>query len=140
METYVPSEPLPGILGAVSSTGELDGIQAWKKGLKDKEKEKEEKDKSESALPTPSTKEKETLPSATGPGLDEIQLFRLMMQKEQGKKDPEPTTGPSSETALASTSNYSGGCLPFIIVASLPLYLPQRLQTSSGLICPVPPR
>ena len=40
METYVP-DASGGILGGRTADGEMDSIQAWKKGMK----EKEEKDK-----------------------------------------------------------------------------------------------
>ena len=75
MDTYVPSEPLPGILGGKSGDGELDGIQAWKKGMKDKEKQDREK---ASADQTANGKSNESqAPTAGAQQLDEIQLFRL---------------------------------------------------------------
>ncbi|KIY45414.1 hypothetical protein FISHEDRAFT_61140 [Fistulina hepatica ATCC 64428] len=37
MDTYVPTTPTAGILGGQAADGELDGIQAWKKDMKDKE-------------------------------------------------------------------------------------------------------
>lgn len=90
METYVPSEPLSGILGG-APTGELDGIQAWKKGMKDKEKEKDEKEvvnRSMNEGNALTNDEKSTREDGQpAQPMDEIQLFRLMMQK--AKEVPE---------------------------------------------------
>jgi zinc finger CCCH domain-containing protein 13 len=97
METYVPSTPGGGILGGRSADGELDGIQAWKKGLKEKEKKEKEKEKeaeqsSESAnQPVTSISETTTNESASTAvaenPMDEIQLFKLIMKREAAKKD-----------------------------------------------------
>lgn len=86
MDTYVPNESTQGILGGHNSTGELDGIQAWKKELK----EKESKGK-EAALPPskPTTIEKTSHPAALperSEAMDEIQLFKLLMKQEEEKK------------------------------------------------------
>ena len=41
MDTYIPPATSgTGILGGKGADGELDGIQAWKKGMKEKEKKK----------------------------------------------------------------------------------------------------
>ncbi|KAH9486768.1 hypothetical protein JR316_0000833 [Psilocybe cubensis] len=86
MDTYVPNEATQGILGGHSSTGELDGIQAWKKGLK----EKESKEKEASLPPSKSTTVDKASQPATLPGrseaMDEIQLFKLLMKQEEEKK------------------------------------------------------
>ncbi|KAH6917222.1 hypothetical protein BKA70DRAFT_1251668 [Coprinopsis sp. MPI-PUGE-AT-0042] len=82
MDSSVPSEPLPGILGGKASNGELDGIQAWKKGMKDKEKQEKEKAVADTSPPEQAAESQHT---SSAPQMDEIQLFRLMMQKEQGK-------------------------------------------------------
>ncbi|KDR85159.1 hypothetical protein GALMADRAFT_233820 [Galerina marginata CBS 339.88] len=88
MDTYVPSDTSPGILGGQSSTGELDGIQAWKKGMK--EKEEKEKDSGVPDSSKDSGIEKEVssiLPeTAERPPMDEIQIFKLLMKKEEEKK------------------------------------------------------
>lgn len=89
METYVPSSPGAGILGGKGADGELDGIQAWKKGMK--EREKKDKD----IETPPEARRKSTTPpevretaAPTGePPLDEIQMFKLMMKKEAAKKE-----------------------------------------------------
>lgn len=109
METYVPSEPLVGILGGVASTGELDGIQAWKKGMKDKEREKEKDEKEgtgrsardaskTTALEKPTREETEVAQP-----MDEIQLFRLMMQKAK-EKPAADGTAPSETIAMLSST------------------------------------
>lgn len=99
MDSSVPSEPLPGILGGKASNGELDGIQAWKKGMKDKEKQ-------ENAVvdTPPPEKVAETQPTGNAPQMDEIQLFRLMMQKEQGKLGADQSTDTSSQPKPADGS------------------------------------
>ncbi|KAF9569730.1 hypothetical protein CPC08DRAFT_812711 [Agrocybe pediades] len=81
MDTYVP-ETTTGILGGQNLTGELDGIQAWKKELKEKEKEAKEKDApkdSESVTLQPSVPDK--------PPMDEIQMFKMMMKQEEMKRN-----------------------------------------------------
>ncbi|KAL1748888.1 hypothetical protein HDZ31DRAFT_71234 [Schizophyllum fasciatum] len=92
MDTYVPpASSGAGILGGKGADGELDGIQAWKKGMK----EKEMKEKNASAASEPSSAT--AAPSSGGGGgLDEIQLFRMMMKKEDDKKK---TDNPSAEAS-----------------------------------------
>ncbi|KAF9016249.1 hypothetical protein BDZ89DRAFT_409322 [Hymenopellis radicata] len=61
-----------GILGGKGADGELDGIQAWKQGMKEKERAAAEAT--------------EVAPKATSEKpLDEIQLFKIMMKHEQQK-------------------------------------------------------
>ncbi|KAL5519113.1 hypothetical protein ACEPAH_796 [Sanghuangporus vaninii] len=91
METYVPPvSSSSGILGGKGGDGELDSIQAWKKDMK----EREMKAKGlvpETSAPTVSSNESAVeeakpsqAPSVQPEGqLDEIQLFKLMMKKEQ---------------------------------------------------------
>ncbi|TBU64975.1 hypothetical protein BD310DRAFT_913781 [Dichomitus squalens] len=94
METYVPTTPGGGILGGKGAEGELDGIQAFKKGMKEKErKEKgdisdtaqaseanDSLDRQQTSLTTPASANAET-------PMDEIQLFKLMMKREAEKKE-----------------------------------------------------
>ena len=87
METYIPNDLTTGILGGKIADGELDGIQAWKKELK----EKGRKDK----LPTSTVDNAEGIDAVnsknldgTEKQLDEIQLFKLMMKREAEKKTP----------------------------------------------------
>lgn len=85
METYVPNDAHAGILGGQSAEGELDSIQAWKKGMK----EKEEKDKQSAAVVT------KEAPGSTGGTsdnpMDEIQLFKMLMKREAGNREGGPT-------------------------------------------------
>lgn len=94
METYVPTTTT-GILGGKSSTGELDGIQAWKKGLKEKELALQEKDTASDVNP-------QTGQDTTEKSLDEIQLFKLMMKREEEKKISSPTPDSGSESKSAA--------------------------------------
>lgn len=102
MDTYIPPPTGAGILGSKGAAGELDGIQAWKKGMK----EKELKDKAT----LPDTKgESETDQSSnveksesTTKQLDEIQLFRLLMKREEEKKQTDNPDAPSTEPSLAA--------------------------------------
>lgn len=86
MDTYIPSDSTPGILGGAAAGGELDGIQAWKKGMK----EKETKEKEAPILQAPP---ETTVPpvarvetSAERPAMDEIQLFKMLMKQEEKKR------------------------------------------------------
>lgn len=80
METYVP-DTSGGILGGKTADGEMDSIQAWKKGMK----EKEEKDRAAAAKdPSPGPQ-----PDTAGQDesqMDEIQLLKLMIKRETDKK------------------------------------------------------
>lgn len=92
METYIP-DASGGILGGKTADGEMDSIQAWKKGMK----EKEEKDKAATAK-DPHTDSQQVTPGHAEPQVDEIQLFKMLMIRdeagkkgEQGASDPVPT-------------------------------------------------
>ncbi|KAI0793417.1 hypothetical protein C8Q75DRAFT_750127 [Abortiporus biennis] len=104
MDDYVPSATSGGILGGKGGQGELDGIQAWKKGMK----EREQKDKDHSSSETheePSTELGEV--QATGKSesqLDEIQLFKLMMKREADKKVNSPPTNTLTNIEVSSSS------------------------------------
>lgn len=93
METYVPT-PGGGILGGQGDDGELDGIQAWKKGMKEREKKgKEAEVPTDSAQKVDAAQDKRRASPAAG-GLDEIQMFKLLM-KEAAKPDEGSPTQPS---------------------------------------------
>lgn len=80
METYIP-DASGGILGGKTTDGEMDSIQAWKKGMK----EKEERDKAAATKDLPSNPQ----PDTAGPAesqMDEIQLLRMMIKREADKK------------------------------------------------------
>ncbi|KAJ3567363.1 hypothetical protein NP233_g6418 [Leucocoprinus birnbaumii] len=81
METYVPTSS-SGILGGKSADGELDGIQAWKKGLKEKELQSK-------SLEVSSESDASASQAAEEKALDEIQLFKLLMKREEEKKKSE---------------------------------------------------
>jgi hypothetical protein len=83
MDTYIPSDSSSGILGGKVANGELDGIQAWKKGMK--AKEQRDKDSSDNKDVLTAT----TDPDGSEQHLDEIQQFRLMMKREEEKKKKE---------------------------------------------------
>jgi zinc finger CCCH domain-containing protein 13 len=98
METYIPSDSHAGILGGQSADGELDSIQAWKKGMK----EKEEKDKqvvvSEAKdILDPS----QSVSHEQENQMDEIQLFKMLIKREAEKKEGDKQ--PSSVTSSGDT-------------------------------------
>ena len=110
MDTYIPNASSAGILGGKGDDGELDGIQTWKKGMK----EKEQRDKGTSHVKEdaggyrPSGSEKPKVPEKP---LDEIQLFRLLMKKEEEKKmtdqpivvkqdDARPLASPATDSTV----------------------------------------
>ncbi|KAF7306671.1 hypothetical protein MIND_00458700 [Mycena indigotica] len=94
MDTYIPeSSGSTGILGGKAPNGELDGIQAWKKGIKEKEK-------AAASAPTPKKQSAEPVEKP----MDEIQLFRMMMKREEEKKlaegsSPDPSAAPKEVVA-----------------------------------------
>ncbi|GBE78384.1 hypothetical protein SCP_0112690 [Sparassis crispa] len=107
METYIPSTSGGGILGGKPVDGELDGIQAWKKGMKEKErKEKELQSNADTTThKTVTDPSGDSTPPISNPienQLDEIQLFKLMMKREAEKKEDKPTV-------TQNNSNSPGG-------------------------------
>ena len=107
METYIPSTHGSGILGGKGADGELDGIQAWKKGMKEKErKEKGDASDTAKALETNGASEPQPISPATATtseiAMDEIQLFKLMMKREAEKKEDKVQNGLSNR-ALAES-------------------------------------
>ncbi|KAK2461788.1 hypothetical protein APHAL10511_006251 [Amanita phalloides] len=114
MDAYIPNGPSFGILGGKGSDGELDGIQVWKKGMKEKEMREKEKEQGplsaagqgESNIDSTTDKV-----DATEKQLDEIQLFKLLMKREEEKKK----TDLSSSIAPAPVNfalNVPNGKLP----------------------------
>ncbi|KAI0824257.1 hypothetical protein BC628DRAFT_455332 [Trametes gibbosa] len=102
METYVPTTPGGGILGGQTVDGELDGIQAWKRGMK----EKERKEKGGEANVDGGKQPSEHAPSSDGQ-MDEIQLFKLMMKRESEKKDGDKPQSSPPEFGPPGLSNSS---------------------------------
>ena len=83
MDTYIPNPSNGNILGSQGVGGELDGIQAWKKGMKEKELKAAISENSSAQSRQPVTNDQ----------LDEIQLFRLLMKREEEKKKSDKTDG-----------------------------------------------
>lgn len=105
MDTYVPGDSSPGILGGHGLSGELDGIQAFKKEQKDKEL----KDKAANLSALPVTQDLEETSSSVlhvdmkQEPLDEIQLFKRMMLKDQ--QNPNPNTFPNQHETHSSSKD-----------------------------------
>ncbi|KAF8559241.1 hypothetical protein OG21DRAFT_1503146 [Imleria badia] len=100
MDTYIPSNGSGGVIGGHRS-GELDGIQAFRK-------EMQQKDKSTSPVVASlavSQSQASSPTQAPENQLDEIQLFRLMMKREEEKKKSDspvpPAVHPFAESASA---------------------------------------
>jgi hypothetical protein len=104
MDTYIPGDSGAGILGG---EGELDGIQAFKKGMRAKE-QKDAPSSPDDAREAIADRLSGSLKSEVAPStglssdkpLDEIQLFKLMMKKEQDQKAPEKLQVPAPEPIL----------------------------------------
>ena len=105
MDTYVPSDSSPAILGGHRLSGELDGIQAYKKEQKDKEL----KDKAANlSAPLVAQGLEETSLSILHADmkqepLDEIQLFKRMMLKDQ--RNPNPNLFPNQHEIHPSSKD-----------------------------------
>jgi len=105
MDTYIPSDPGAGILGGKADNGELDGIQAWKLGMKEKERQERESELLRSSGDTEhSGRAKVTETQAvppTEPPLDEIQLIKLMIKREEEKNKAASFKSPVNDPAVA---------------------------------------
>ncbi|KAI0033440.1 hypothetical protein K488DRAFT_84967 [Vararia minispora EC-137] len=116
METYIPTTPSGGILGARPEGG-MDSIQAWKRGMK--EKEEKEKAEAEQASEASRPKDEGIRPSTdiqagsplAAEGLDEIQLFKMMMKREQ-EKAASDAPGNSSGALAPETPGPDAGSPP----------------------------
>ncbi|KAG6878422.1 hypothetical protein C0993_007023 [Termitomyces sp. T159_Od127] len=102
MDTYVPPSFSGGILGGKAGDGELDGIQAWKKERKEKEM-KDKVDIKSAKGKTSTTQESVQNLDSNGTALDEIQLFRLLMKREEEKKRVDTTEDVSQSGTEYST-------------------------------------
>ena len=99
MDAYIPSGPGRGILGTKAGEGEIDGIQAFKKGMKAKE-QKDAPTSEDSRNPEEFEKPESGVATVSQPSenaLDEIQLFKLMMKKEQSLKTLDASQGTVAE-------------------------------------------
>ena len=105
MDTYIPSESGVGILGGKAENGELDGIQAWKLGMKEKERKERESEVSRSSGDAEHAGGTQVMDSQavppTEPQLDEIQLFKLMIKREEEKNKAASIKGPMNDPAVA---------------------------------------
>jgi len=99
-----PSDPGAGILVVKLITG-LDGIQAWKLGMKEKERQERESELLRSSGDTEhSGRAKVTETQAvppTEPPLDEIQLIKLMIKREEEKNKAASFKSPVNDPAVA---------------------------------------
>ncbi len=117
MDTYIPSDSGAGILGGKAENGELDGIQAWKLGMKEKERKERESEalRSNSDIECPGSAKATEIPATppTEPPLDEIQLFKLMIKREEEKNNAASLKGPVNDPAVAyiGPGSDSGECL-----------------------------
>jgi zinc finger CCCH domain-containing protein 13 len=105
MDTYIPNESGVGIFGGQAENGELDGIQAWKLGMKEKERKERESDVSRSSSDAEHASgaqimDSQAVPPAD-PQLDEIQLFKLMIKREEEKNKAASLKGPMNDPAVA---------------------------------------
>ncbi|KAI0778094.1 hypothetical protein BD413DRAFT_683932 [Trametes elegans] len=97
METYIPPTSGGGILGGKTADGELDGIQAWKKGMKEKERKEKGGDAgADNGKNSNTNGASEQQPAGAG-GMDEIQLFKMMMKREAEKKENEKSQNGQSD-------------------------------------------
>ncbi|KIK71190.1 hypothetical protein GYMLUDRAFT_33330 [Collybiopsis luxurians FD-317 M1] len=112
MDTYIPPPSSSGILGGQGSEGELDGIQAWKKNMKEKEQKANKTVTPAPAIET-STPSK---PAEVEESLDEIQRFKKMMEVAQ-KQSPDPSIivgpilGPTDTSKPASSRENDSGMI-----------------------------
>ncbi|KAG6850829.1 hypothetical protein H0H93_008132 [Arthromyces matolae] len=137
MDTYIPSSS-SGILGAKAVDGELDGIQAWKREKKEKEM-KEQADISKGGAN--GTQETPNKLDADVPALDEIQIFRLLMKREEEKKkvdtldDAHPTPQDSSSFNLGLSSSATAAPNPLgtsLTPSRQPSSTPEPSSTSTA--------
>lgn len=101
MDTYIPSSTSGGVIGGQRPSGELDGIQAFRKEMQKKDNKSTSPGNAD--LPSDSSRVKADSPvQVAEPQLDEIQLFRLMMRREEEKKK-------SDSPLISSSPNAPGG-------------------------------
>ncbi|KAL4064972.1 hypothetical protein V8B97DRAFT_1193294 [Scleroderma yunnanense] len=104
MDTYIPSNDGSGF-GMQRANGELDGIQAFKKELREKERGQLLSSNDDDLSVDPLSKADLQTPTAEGQ-LDEIQLFKLMMKREEEKRkaeSPLASASPGTQNIAEST-------------------------------------
>lgn len=105
MDTYIPaSNSSGGILGGKLADGELDSIQTWKKGMKEKEQKEKlsEVGKGQAEGDSNEPGKSETT-ATTAPQMDEIQLFKMLMRREDDKKKLDAGSEGFADTPVASS-------------------------------------
>ncbi|KAJ7597206.1 hypothetical protein C8J56DRAFT_1159161 [Mycena floridula] len=125
MDTYIPPPSSAGILGGQGAEGELDGIQVWKKGIKEKEQKDKDKNPPQASTQTTAKSDSQT------PQLDEIQQFKLLMKREQERQNGDSDASHSAQALPEST--LSGGNVPLITSGSTELsssYIPASKSKS----------
>ncbi|KAL0072134.1 hypothetical protein AAF712_001057 [Marasmius tenuissimus] len=114
MDTYIPPSSGGGILGGKGVDGELDGIQAWKKNMKEKEQKAQKVSKPASTTQEPS--QPLSQPERQEEPMDEIQRFKQLMEAAQKQKspqtDPNPGHSSASPTNLATETKASDNRKP----------------------------
>ncbi|KAK0465406.1 uncharacterized protein EV420DRAFT_1637544 [Desarmillaria tabescens] len=126
MDTYVPTSTSTGILGGKGADGELDGIQAWKKGMKEKEQRESKADK-----PSESVKDASDQTSPPEKQLDEIQIFKMLMKREQEQKKLDQSSDVHLELQKAPTSESSTSITT--ARASENVHIPPSVNTPSAI-------
>ncbi|KAG1716576.1 hypothetical protein ID866_628 [Astraeus odoratus] len=107
MDTYIPTNG--NGFGMQRENGELDGIQAFKKELREKE-QRNQLLSSNDAEPLSDGAAKPDLPVPNPEGqLDEIQLFRLMMKREEEKRKAESLASSSPRPQDAPENAFPQG-------------------------------
>ncbi len=119
MDTYIPTSPSMGILGGKGADGELDGIQAWKKVMKEKEQRENKADQ-----PSEDVKDASDQTSPPEKQLDEIQIFKMLMKREQEQKKLDQSSDVSPE--LQSQDKAAAGKSQFRLRLSLSYDLERR--------------
>jgi zinc finger CCCH domain-containing protein 13 len=107
MDTYIPGDSGAEMLGGKGGEGELDGIQVFKKGMRAKEQKDAPPSLDDTRSATsdrpsgsPNTETAPPTALASGKPLDEIQLFKLMMKKEQDQKASEKNQALATEPTM----------------------------------------
>ncbi|KAH9025867.1 hypothetical protein EDB85DRAFT_2177740 [Lactarius pseudohatsudake] len=141
MDTYIPSDSGAGILGGKAENGELDGIQAWKLGMKEKERKERESEalRSNSDIECPGSAKATEIPATppAEPPLDEIQLFKLMIKREEEKTHAASLKDPVNDSAVAyiGPGSDSGECSlsgAFLVYLNRPDPSAQKVSTSTS--------
>ncbi|KAF9233252.1 hypothetical protein BU15DRAFT_66723, partial [Melanogaster broomeanus] len=133
MDTYIPSNSNGGVIGGQHPGGELDGIQAFRKEMRQKDKSTSP---SNADLAEESQAEAASPPRSAEGQLDEIQLFRLTMKREEEKKKsdspliPESSSGGAQDLGPEARVSVIGANLT--LPPSLSSKVPSQTSSSSS--------